>query len=407
MGQAPGKTDRKDCDTALCLWDRESGLVDSIARSPGNPAPNPLWNGVIVSRFSSKSPEEEVRNRCGLSLALIAVLTFLGASPAWAARTDVVHLKNGDRVTCNVKELDRGKLRVTTDHMGTIYIDWFHIQSIEAARTYEVELESGEKYYGDLAPGSDESKLAVQAGDTGNDVTLAKIVHVTEIKRGFFERLDGSIDFGMNFQKTDQDVNYSFTGEVTHRTKNNEAGLDYRSIFSNRDGVARAFRNVLDATYTHFLKGRWHAMGLGKAEQNDELGLDLRTNLGATVGRQVFQTNQSRLSVTGGLNANREQYILDPEHHTSLEAIIMTSYDFFIHGDLGADLSTTLTVLPSLTEDGRYRLELDARYRHEIVMDLFVSFSGWYSFDNQAPVSVEETFRQTDYGLVTSVGWMF
>ena len=85
----------------------------------------------------------------------------------------------------------------------------------------------------------------------------------------------------------------------------------------------------------------------------------------------------------------------------------MTSYDFFIHGDLGADLSTTLSFYPSLTESGRYRLELDARYRHEIVLDFFVSFSGWYSFDSQAPVSFDEVVRQDDYGVVTSLGWMF
>lgn len=346
--------------------------------------------------------------RTGAFLAVIGVLWWSApASAATVVRNDVVRLTNGDRITCTVKELDRGMLRVTTDHMGTIYIDWTHVESIEAAKTYEVELESGEKYYGDLAPGSDGSKLAVTAGDTENDLALAKIVQLTEIKRSFVERLDGSIDFGANFQKTEQDVNYSLSGEVTHRTKKNVAGLDYRSVLSSRNDVPRALRNVLGASYTHFLGERWHVMGLGRAEQNDELGLDLRTTLGAAFGRQIIQTNRSRLSVTGGLNGNREQYFLDPEPQNSLEAIIMTSFDFFIHGDLGADLSTTLTLLPSLTEDGRYRLELDARYRHEIVMDLFVSFSGWYSFDNQAPITLDESVRQTDYGLVTSLGWMF
>ena len=108
-----------------------------------------------------------------------------------------------------------------------------------------------------------------------------------------------------------------------------------------------------------------------------------------------------------GLTTNREQYVLDPEATTSLEGMITTSYDFFVHGDLGADISAHLTLLPSLTESGRYRVELDVSYRHEIVLDLYISFSGWYSFDNKAPVTSDTTVKQDDYGLVTSLGWKF
>jgi hypothetical protein len=83
------------------------------------------------------------------------------------------------------------------------------------------------------------------------------------------------------------------------------------------------------------------------------------------------------------------------------------SYDYFIHGDLGADISTHITLYPSLTESGRYRLEWDFKYRQEIITDIFVSLSGWYSFDNKAPIGVDTTVRQDDYGLVTSLGWDF
>jgi hypothetical protein len=42
------------------------------------------------------------------------------ASPAWARpRTDLVVLNNGERVTCEMKKLQRGKLIVKTDAFGT------------------------------------------------------------------------------------------------------------------------------------------------------------------------------------------------------------------------------------------------------------------------------------------------
>ncbi|MFQ5936542.1 MAG: hypothetical protein ACE5LB_09050 [Acidiferrobacterales bacterium] len=41
-----------------------------------------------------------------------------------AAKTDKVELMNGDVITCEIKSLQRGVLRVSTDSMGTLDIEW-------------------------------------------------------------------------------------------------------------------------------------------------------------------------------------------------------------------------------------------------------------------------------------------
>ena len=47
------------------------------------------------------------------------------ATPAFgAAKTDVVVFKNGDRLTGEVKSLERGRLRFKTDATDTISIEW-------------------------------------------------------------------------------------------------------------------------------------------------------------------------------------------------------------------------------------------------------------------------------------------
>ena len=228
-----------------------------------------------------------------------------------------------------------------------------------------------------------------------------------EIKSGFFQRIDGNIDFGFNYQKANRSLNYSLGATANYRTKRNQTDLSYTSILSSRDSSPRAFRNVLNASYTHFLKRRWQALGFGQLEQNDELGLDLRANLGGGVGRYILQSNRTILSALGGLTTNREQYITDPEVRNSLEAFAGISYDYFIHGDLGADITTTFTVFPSLTESGRVRAEFRFRYKQEIVTDFIIALSGWYSYDSRAPVGSAGTVSQDDYGLVTSLGWEF
>ena len=80
----------------------------------------------------------------GRMLCLLALL--LGSGACQADKTDVVFLKNGDRVTGEVRSLDRGILEFSTDHMGTVYIEWSDIREIVSATGEAVELTSGRRF---------------------------------------------------------------------------------------------------------------------------------------------------------------------------------------------------------------------------------------------------------------------
>ena len=85
----------------------------------------------------------------------VAVLaSFLLACPsaALAAKTDVVVLKNGDRVTGEVKGVDRARLELSTDTMSSVYIEIEEISEITAQENFEVEDTAGLRHYGALRP---------------------------------------------------------------------------------------------------------------------------------------------------------------------------------------------------------------------------------------------------------------
>ena len=91
-------------------------------------------------------------HRYRTALALISLIAMLCMIPsfAFAQKTDVITFKNGDQLTVDIKQLDRGLLRASTVGMGTIQIEWEVIESIETNKTYQVELSSGEKYLGSV-----------------------------------------------------------------------------------------------------------------------------------------------------------------------------------------------------------------------------------------------------------------
>src|SRR5262245_12793538 len=94
------------------------------------------------------------RRHLAVSVRILAALLLAASLPRSAeashGKTDVVTLVNGDRITAEIKGLDRGKLTVKTDAAGTIGIEWNKVRRVESPASYEVELTSGARLLGTL-----------------------------------------------------------------------------------------------------------------------------------------------------------------------------------------------------------------------------------------------------------------
>ena len=98
----------------------------------------------------------------------IACLAFLaGSVPALADKTDIVHLRNGDRVTCEIKKLERGQLKVSTDSMGTIYIEWKDVVRVTSKELYVIEMQDGSRVQGTLAEADTDGQLLLRDPSDG------------------------------------------------------------------------------------------------------------------------------------------------------------------------------------------------------------------------------------------------
>src|SRR5687768_17869880 len=124
--------------------------------------------------------------------ALSRALAFglaLQAATAWGAKTDVVVLKNGDRVTGEVQQLDRGRLTFKTDDIGTVEIEWDNVQSVTAAAPFDVDDLGGNRYLGSLAPGSVAGQVLIAWKGEEHTVDLRRIVRIRRLYTSFWRRL--------------------------------------------------------------------------------------------------------------------------------------------------------------------------------------------------------------------------
>jgi hypothetical protein len=81
----------------------------------------------------------------------VALILLCLAPAAQAAKTDVARLINGDDVTGEIKSLEFGELRYSTDSMGTVSIEWEEVLALTSDQALQVEVSSGARYFGNLS----------------------------------------------------------------------------------------------------------------------------------------------------------------------------------------------------------------------------------------------------------------
>ena len=87
--------------------------------------------------------------------------------PALAAKTDVLVLRNGDRLTGEVDVLERGKLQFKMDDMGTLQIEWDKVASVTAKASSTATTSGAGATSALWSPGPQPGELRIVQNDFG------------------------------------------------------------------------------------------------------------------------------------------------------------------------------------------------------------------------------------------------
>ncbi|MCC7258012.1 MAG: DUF481 domain-containing protein [Gammaproteobacteria bacterium] len=341
--------------------------------------------------------------RPGILLAATAL--YAAGGSVLAEKTDVIYMRNGDRLTCEIKRLERGQVKASTDGMGTVYIEWEDIAQIVSRQNYVVEMQDGERVEGTLAMPFDDGTLLVSRGDETRRIEMTSIVWLDPLKLDAvrIRRWDGSVSAGFDKTKANDDTSLSATFDARRRAQDFQLDFDGSLYSRSQDETEDTLRATLGAQYRGLLENRWYWAGVGRLERNDEQGIDLRSLAGAGYGRFLVQSGRTLWSASAGLVIVNEQRAGSEDAETNLEAWLNTEYEFFTYDTPKTRLKTSLTVYPSLTESGRVRTDADVSISHELIEDLFIELSLYDTYDSDPP----EEGEKNDYGIVTSLGYTF
>jgi Protein of unknown function, DUF481 len=356
--------------------------------------------GVRPSPFGRRG--SEISDRRAVRLGAAALFLFLLGRPSAAAdKVDVIQLKNGDRLTCEIKKLDRSVLTISTDPLGKASVHWGEISGVTSPRTFDVQVGSGMHYYGSLAASQAGQLEIVQSAGPRATVPLTEVIRLAPIGASLWSRMDGSVDAGFSWAQANLETHYTLNGAVSYRGPKYQFGGSLASQLTTREDANRVLRNSLGLNGNRSLANRWYTIVWSQLQQNEELALDLRALLGGGAGYDLSHTTHRLWSVYSGLVYTHEKFSGESPGQ-SAEAAVGGQMDFFSPGT--EDFKITNSVLSYFAIGRRrVRLELQSAWRHEFLKDFYWSLNGFDSFDGQPP----DDRKKNDSGVSFTLGWKF
>ena len=345
-------------------------------------------------------------------MAALISLAVCAPHPSFArAAKDILVMKNGDRITCEVKGLEAGVLRASLDYVdGTISVDWLKVARLESNYLFVIVLQDGSTYSAKvISPETDTGvvKLIIQPeGEQSFEVDRSSVVRMAQTSENFLQRLSGSFTVGATYAKGNSTTQFNFGSELAYLRTNWGAEVAYNSNLSSSAGAPTATRNQLDLTAYRLLRWRnYFAGGLADFLQSSVQGISRQFQAGAGLGRFVKNTNRLSFWILGGIGVQRTNYvrsIVDQPPQNIGVAVISSNLKAFSFKQTRFTISST--VFPALTsQPGRLFIKTNMSYYLKLFHKIDWNLSFYGSWDTQPPPQ----FRGSDYGTSTGLSWTF
>jgi hypothetical protein len=340
------------------------------------------------------------RRRNGHAAVFLSFLALVATPARSAPKTDVIVLLNGDHLTGEVTELAYGQLQLKTDDVGTLAIEWDKIASLITQQVLQVELRDGQRIVG---PAPERSDRQAVLRVNGIEVPMADIVRMVTIdQNSLLRRLDGAISLGYSYTQANNLHVINLASNIGTRTSKRHWNIDLSSQITTQKAASSSRRAALIGTLDHYMPNRYYFGQSLEFTHNQELGLDLRSLFGATLGRYLLQKQGREWRAGAGLAASVERGA-DGNKRRSMEAQFISDLRIFRLDRPKTNVTASIALLPSISDWGRLRGEASLKARRELAADLFLELGVNYSHDNRPA----DGARSSDWNVVTSVGYSF
>jgi putative salt-induced outer membrane protein YdiY len=331
---------------------------------------------------------------------------FVGSSAPVAAheKTDVVVLNNGDRLTGEIKGLSQAILKLDTDAGGTLSLEWTHIAGLTSSFDYQVEVTSGERYFGSLQTAAKPGELKIIGAEATTTVELSDVFQISPLGRNFWKKLNGNINLGFSYTKSNEAVQYTLEA-ATHYQNRRYLGLgQLNSIFNTQEGADSTRQQYFGFRISRILKKVSGAYGVFQLQSNPDQGYNLRSVFGGGYDRFMIHRESGYLIVNAGLVYDREQVVGSSRVDNSAEAVLGLQIANYTADHPNRTITLGFDTYTNVTDTPRFRAQLNFSLTWEIISNFNIGISLIDSYDSRPPTVEAES---NDMSLSISVGYTY
>lgn len=354
------------------------------------------------------SPKTQVRGIRGSRILVCWLLAAAFTHEMVASsrlKTDVVYMKNGDKLTCEIRSLEQAQLTIKQEYANsTVVLDWSKVDHIQTEQTFVVVDVRGATTSGILSEAADQHIVYI-TGAGEKSIPHNDVVSIEQTGETFAKRLRGDIDLGLSFAQSNGQKNLTLDGDLTYQATRHLALLSSNSQFTSQKETTNTSETTVKSEYFHQLRrSDWYGGAIANFLSSSEQQIDLRSTLGGALAVRPVYTNKTNLSLIAALGYTTEK---DQSNSTStankrsFDSAVAVQFSTFRFDS--TTLDTTIWVYPSLTTIGRVRMTINQDVYYKFYKDFYVRASFYDSYDNRPVVGAPAN----NLGVSSTVGWSF
>ena len=326
------------------------------------------------------------------------------ASASTRLSNDVVYMKNGDVITCEIRSLEQGQLTIKQDYANsTVVLDWKKVDHINTKQPFVIIDTKGKALSGVLSEKASEHLVRVTGDKDG--IPHDDVVSIQETGETFVRRLRGDIDLGLDLAQSNSQKNLTLQGDLTYQATKHIFSVTSSSQFTSQQETKNTSETTVKSEYfTELRKSNWYGGVIANFLSSSEQQITLRSTLGGALAIRPIYTNKTNLSVIGALAYTKEQDASDATSTASTRSIdIAGAVQFSTFRFDSPSFDTTVWVYPSLTSPGRVRMTLNQDVYYKFYKDFYVRASFYDNYDNRPVVGAPSN----NVGVSSTIGWSF
>lgn len=239
---------------------------------------------------------------------LLPALSLFSAT----AFADVLVLKNGDRITGDIKRIWDAEITIEPEYSDEFDVEVSAVAHIESARELEIVLDDGSTMNAKFSGADAQGKQTVHAASGTVSVPLAQLFEVNEPEEAF--EWDSNVEVSANVSKGNTDsvtakVRADTTVKINDHRHIGEITFDRERLTQIATGeqISTKEQDLFKYSYNWLFSDAWFFSADLTFERDPIILLDSRVITSAGLGRDIWDTPRRTLNVILGAGRQFEK----------------------------------------------------------------------------------------------------